>query len=86
MSKQQVVLLTLLVWLVGTSLYAYRWVASILADPSTVGYERDPLFPLFGFIVYRGTYLFFAIVVIIWVELLLFETVFRRSPESGHVR
>jgi hypothetical protein len=84
MSKKKVVLPTLIVWLVGTSLYAYWWVTSILADPSTVGYERDPIFPLFGFIVYRGIYLFFGIVIIIWVELMLFETVFRKSQESGH--
>ena len=83
MTKKKVVLLTLIVWLAGTSLYAYWWVTSILADPSTVGYERWPISPLFGFIIYRGIYLFFGIVVIIWVQLMLFETVFRKSPESG---
>jgi hypothetical protein len=83
MTKKKVVLLTLVVWLVGTSLYAYWWVTSILVDPSTVGYERDPIFPLFGFLVYRGIYLFFGIVVLIRAELMLFETVFRKSQASG---
>jgi hypothetical protein len=49
MTKKEIIPLTLLVWLVGTGLYAYRWVTSILAGPSTAGYERDPVFPLFGF-------------------------------------
>ena len=83
MTKKKIILLTLLVWFIGTSLYAYLWVTSILADPSTVGYERDPIFPLFGFIVYRGIYLFFGIVVISWAELMLFETVFRKSQGTG---
>ena len=83
MSKKTVVLFSLIVWLIGTSLYAYWWVISVLADPSTVGYERELLFPLSGFLVYRGIYLFLGIVIVIWAELMLFETVFRKSPESG---
>jgi hypothetical protein len=79
MSKRKVVLWTLVIWLLGTGLYAYYWISSILADPSTIGYERDPIFSLFGFIVYRGIYLFFGIMVIIWSELMLFETLFRKS-------
>lgn len=80
MSKTKVILLTLIIWLVGTGLYAYWWVASILADPSTVGYERLLIFPLSGFIIYRGIYLLFALVVIIWIELILSETIFRKAP------
>ena len=83
MSKKAVVLFTLIVWLIGTSLYAYWWVMSILADPSTVGYERELIFPLSGFLVDRGIYLVLGIVIVIWAELMLFETVFRKSRESG---
>ena len=82
MSKVKVILITLIVWLIGTSLYAHWWVTSILADPSTVGYERGALLPLLGFLIYRGIYLFFGIIVVIWAELMLFETVFRKSQKS----
>ena len=83
MSKKTVVLFTLVVWLIGTSLYASWWVMSILADPSTVGYERELMFPLSGFLVNRGIYLVLGIVILIWAELVLFETVFREPRESG---
>jgi hypothetical protein len=83
MSKKAVVLFTLIVWLSGTSVYTYWWVMSILADPATVGYERELIFPLSGFLVYRGIYLFLGIVVVIWAELMLYETVFKKTRESG---
>ena len=79
MSKNKIVLSTLIIWLVGTGAYAYHWVTSLLAEPTTVGYERDALFLLSGFIISRGIYLFFGIVVIIWAELMLFETLFRKE-------
>jgi hypothetical protein len=85
MSKTTLVILTLLVWLVGTVIYAYLYVTSVLADPSTAGYERSRALILFGFIVYRGIYLFVGIVVLICVELMLFETLFRKSLESTRV-
>ncbi len=79
MTKNRLILLTLIVWLAGTGIYAWRWVVSLLAEPTTVGYERDALFLLFGFVVSRGIYLFFGIVIIIWAELMLFETLFRKE-------
>ena len=82
MSRNKLILLTLIVWLVGTGVYAYCWVASLLAEPTTVGYERDALFLLFGFIVSRGIYLFFGIIVIVWAEVMLFETLFRKEREE----
>lgn len=83
MAKKRVVLFTLLVWLSGTSLYAHWWVISILADPATVGYERELIFPLSGFLLSRGSYLVLGIVIVIWVELMLFEKVFRKSREAS---
>ena len=82
MFKKIVVLFTLVVWLIVTSLYAYWWVMSILADPSTVGYERELMFPLSGFLVYRGIYLCLGIVIVIWAELMLFEAAFSEPRES----
>jgi hypothetical protein len=83
MSKKTVVRSTLIVWLIGTGLCAYRWVMSVLADPPTVGYERELILPLSGFLVYRGIYLAPGLVIVIWAELMLFEMVFRESRESG---
>ena len=81
MSKNKVVLLILVVWLVGTSLYAYQWVTSALADLGIASYERNLLFPLTAFIFARGIYLFFGVVVLIWAELMFFETLFRKPSK-----
>ena len=82
MSKSKVVLLTLTVWLIGTSLYAYQWVTSALADPGIASYERNLLFPLAAFIFARGIYLFLGVIILIWIELMLFETLFRKPSKS----
>jgi hypothetical protein len=77
-----VVLLTIAMWLVGTSFYAYQWATSALADPGIASYERNLLFPLTAFILARGIYLFFGIIILIWAELMLFEMLFRKPSKS----
>lgn len=83
MTKRSVVLLTLTVWLVGTSIYVYQSLAAAYADRPSGGYESDPHFIVVGFIVgfilYRGVFLFIGLIIVIWAELMLFETVFRKS-------
>ena len=83
MSKRKVVLVTFLVWFFGTGLYYYHLLASAFAAAPASGYESDPYFILIGttigFFIYRGVYLLIGMVVVVWVELMLFETVFRKS-------
>jgi hypothetical protein len=87
MSKNKVTLLTIVVWLVGTSVYAYQWVTSALADPGIAPYERNLVFPLAAFIFARGIYPFFGIIILIWIELMFFETLLEnhRGLHATHV-
>lgn len=73
------ILITLLCWLLGTALYAYYWVSSILAEPGLGGYERDPLLPTLGFAVYRLPYLVIGLVIVIVLELLIVPGSDRKS-------
>ena len=77
--KYRVVFITVVVWLVGMFLYAYEWVRDAISDPGVASYERDGMLPLLGFIVYRGVYIFAGGLLLIGIELILFETVFRKS-------
>jgi len=77
--KYRVVLITMLVWLVGMFLYAYEWVSVAVSDPGVASYERNGMLPLLGFIVYRGIYIFAGGLLLILIEFIRFETVFRKS-------
>ncbi len=74
MSKRKVILLTVVCWVAGCSAYAYYWVKSILSDPNLAGYERWPIFPIFGFLVYRFPFLLLALAITIYAELIFIET------------
>lgn len=77
--KYRVVLITIVVWLVGMFLYAYEWVRDAVSDPGVASYERNGMLPLLGFMVYRGIYIFAGGLLLILIESILFETVFRKS-------
>ena len=67
----KVILLTIVVWLVGSSFYCYYWVTSLLARPDTYGYEQWIAFPLMGFLDYRFPYLMIGLIMVILAELIL---------------
>ena len=67
----KIILITIVVWLLGSTLYGYYWVTSILAQPDTYGYERWVMFPVMGFLVYRFPYLVVGLIVVILTELIL---------------
>ena len=73
MGRRRIVLITSVAWLFGCGLYAYYWVTSILAQPDNYGYERWIIFPLFGFLVYRGPFLLTGLLLLIYGELMLLE-------------
>ena len=74
----KIVAITILAWLVGSALYCYYWVTSILARPDNYGYEQWVMFPLMGFLVDRFPYLVVGLVLVVFGELILTE-VFRRE-------
>jgi len=77
--KYKVILITMMIWLVGMFLYAYKWVRDAISDPGVASYERNGMLPLLGFIVYRGVYIFAGGLLSIAIEFILFDTVFRKS-------
>lgn len=74
----KIVLITIIVWLVGSTLYGYYWVTSILALPDTYGYEQLVIFPLLGFLVYRFPYLVVGLIVVTLTELILSARISKR--------
>ena len=70
MKAGNIVLLTIVLWVVATTGYCYYWVSSILARPDTYGYEQLTIFPLMGFLYYRFPYLVVGLVLLISVELI----------------
>lgn len=63
----KVFFLTLLVWVVITSLYAYQWTTSLMSEG--YGYEQWWVFPFAGFLIYR-----LPILIMLLAVILLFET------------
>jgi hypothetical protein len=84
-TRNGVVLATVVVWSVGTILYAYQWVISALADPGIAPYENNVIFPLSAFVVFRGVYLLVVGFLIILLELILFKVLGRGNRESGRL-
>jgi hypothetical protein len=78
-TKRKAILLTFTAWLVGVSVYGYWYVTSILSQPDLQGYERWPIFPIFGFLVDRLIYLFVALLVVLYAEAILFEMFARKQ-------
>jgi hypothetical protein len=75
-----VIPITIICWLIGTALYAYDWVTTILAEPGLPTYERGAFLPLLGFALYRLPYLLLGLVIIIILELLLVPGPDRNPP------
>lgn len=65
------ILITMIVWLIGTVVYGYWWVNNILETETLYGYERSRLLISSAFVAYRFPYLLIALVVLIVLELLL---------------
>ena len=76
----KIILLTIVVWLAGSTFYCYHWVNSILSRPDTYGYEQWVVFPLMGFLVYRFPYLVVGLLLLILTELILAEVLRREVP------
>jgi hypothetical protein len=77
-----VILATVAGWFAVTIVSAYQWVASALADPGIASYENNVVFPFSAFVVFRGVYLFAAGVLVVLVELILFETLAKQDREA----
>ena len=82
MTKRKAILLTFTAWLAGVSVYGYWYVTSVLSQPNLYGYERWPIFPIFGFMVDRLIYLFFALIVVVYAEAILFEMFARKQKAT----
>jgi hypothetical protein len=71
------------VWLAASSFFAYKSLLDVFAEPSSWEYGGSPHSRLvvfvIGFMIYPGAYLCLALILLIWLELILFETVFRKS-------
>jgi hypothetical protein len=65
------ILITVVVWLIGTVVYGYWWVNNILETETLYGYERSRLLISSAFVAYRLPYLLIALVILIVLELLL---------------
>jgi hypothetical protein len=83
MRRNRVVLATVVVWLAGTIVYAYQWVAFALADPGIASYENNLIFSLSAFVLSRGVYLIVGCFLIVLVELILFEVLGKNNRESN---
>ena len=75
------ILLTIDVWLAGSTFYCYYWVSSILARPDNYGYEQWVIFPVMGFFVYRLPYLVVGLLLLILTELVLAAVLRRESTQ-----
>ena len=66
-----VMVCTSALWALATVVYAYMYVASHLALPGAVGYERDWSWQLFFFALVRLPMLLLALGAVLWLEYLL---------------
>jgi hypothetical protein len=73
MAKRKVILLTLAAWLVGCGVYFYWFVTSIMALPNLASYEQGLGWPVMIFLIFRLPFLLVGVLILIWLEGLLFE-------------
>jgi hypothetical protein len=66
--RSKIIIITILVWLISSSAYAYFYIASILNQSGLQGYESEWQFQLLMFSIFRFPFLVFALLVIIGVE------------------
>ena len=84
MSAAKVILCTLLLWLIGTSLYAYYYVVTILNSPEPYdAYARNWQFQLFAFSIVRLPFLILGLILLLIVVLSLTEYKKRRNARGG---
>jgi hypothetical protein len=72
MLKVKVIILTILLWLVVCALYCYWYISSILARPITDTYANSVGFQFVMFMLLRFPFLFAALLLAIYFELILF--------------
>ena len=79
MSTTKVIFLTVLLWLLGSSLYAFYYIVSILNSPEPYdAYAMNWQFQLLMFSIFRLPFLVIALPLLIIGALTLFEI--RRGP------
>jgi hypothetical protein len=82
MTKRKAIFLTVTAWLVSVSVYGYWYVTSILSQSDLHGYERWPIFPIFGFLVDRFIYLLVGLLAVLYAEAILFEMFARKQKAT----
>ena len=84
MSAAKVVLVTVLLWFLGTGLYAYYYIVTILNDPEPYdAYARNWQFQLLAFSLVRLPFLVLALGVLIIAALSVNEYSKRRNATGG---
>ena len=84
MSAAKVLLLTVLLWLVATCLYAYYYIVTILNSPEPYDeYARNWQFQLLAFSLVRLPFLILALLLLIIGALSLNEYNKRRNARGG---
>jgi len=80
----KVILLTVLLWLLGTGLYAYYYIVTILNSPEGGdAYAMNWQFQLMAFSIVRLPFLILALVLLLIGTLSLFEYNKRRNARGG---
>ena len=79
MTKRRVILLTLAAWLVGCGGYFYWFVTSIMALPDLASYEQGAGRPIMVFLIFRLPLMLAGLLILIWMESLLFELFPKRA-------
>jgi hypothetical protein len=82
MTKRRVILLALAAWLVGCGGYFYWFVTSIMALPDLASYEQSAGWPVMVFLIFRLPPLLTGLLLLIWLEALLFELLPKRGESS----
>lgn len=77
--RLKLISITIGLWLLGTIVYCYYWVTSLIASPDTYGYEKWPIFPVMGFLVYRFPYLLVGLAGVIIVKLIVASVLSRKA-------
>ena len=84
MSAAKVVLLTVLIWLLATGLYAYYYIVTILNDPEPYdAYARNWQFQLLAFSLVRLPFLVMTLPLLIIAALALTNYKKRRNARGG---
>lgn len=84
MSDTKVILSTVLLWLLGTGLYAYYYIVTILNSPEPYdAYARNWQFQLLAFSIVRLPFLVMALPLLIIAAFVVTEYKKRRNARGG---